>query len=345
MQKLYCISQRDYLDDYSHTESKKIDMTLSGKYLYKYPFKIINKYSFDKYPNDKEINKLITSISKKFGIDLKNKSIILGAGTNGLIQNIIKLLFAKQQGNLVTSYLTFNQAEYAVTSLNSVTKRAFLNDDYQINLDNISNSIDKQTKLIYLCNPNNPTGLLLKNKDIISLAKKHKKVYILIDESNLEYSNRESLASCKIPNNIIVLKSFSKAYGLANLRIGYMICSKEFEKKYLKSTTVNEFSGLACMLANKVINSNDYLKNVKLIKKELIYLKKELNNLGIKTISSYSNTLMTETTFKKEFIEKLSNNNISVVKVIDEKNKLHFRVAVQDRKTNKRFIAAVKKYR
>ena len=309
MKKMYCKSKRNYLDDYSHIESRNIDMTLSGKYLYKYPFKFVYKYEYDKYPSSKEINKLIDSIEKKFKVDLTTKAIILGSGTNGLIE----------------------------------TKRVFLKENYQISLENVNNSIDKKTKLVYICNPNNPTGLLLKNKDIISFANKHEKIYIIIDESNLEYSDNESIISGSFPSNLIILKGFSKAYGLANMRIGYMVCSKKFRKEYLKLTTVNEFSGLACILADKVINSNYYLKNVVLIKKEREYLKKELEKLDIKTIESNSNTLMTETTFDENFMTELSNNDISVVPVFDEKNKLHIRIAVQDKKTNKKFIYNFKK--
>lgn len=338
MKKVYCKSKRDYLDDYSHIESKNIDMTLSGKYLYKYPFKFVYKYEYDKYPSSKKINKLVDSIAKKYKVDLSTKSIILGSGTNGLIQNIIKVLFSKDKGNLVTSYLTFNQAEYAVSALGSETKRVYLKDDYQISLENMDYSIDDNTKLVYICNPNNPTGILLKNEDIINFANQHKKVYIAIDESNLEYSNEESIISKKFPNNLIILKGFSKAYGLANMRIGYMVCSKKFKKEYLKLTTVNEFSGLSCILANKVINSDYYLKNVELIKKERAYLKRELEKLNIKTIESKSNTLMTETTFDEDFMIKLANNDISVVPIIDEKNRLHMRIAVQDKKTNRKFI-------
>lgn len=343
MKKIYCKSKRNYLDDYSHIESRNIDMTLSGKYLYKYPFKFVYKYEYDKYPSSKEINKLIDSIEKKFKVDLTTKAIILGSGTNGLIQNIIKVIFSKEKGDLVTSYLTFNQAEYATSALGSETKRVFLKENYQISLENVDNSIDKKTKLVYICNPNNPTGLLLKNKDIISFANKHEKIYIIIDESNLEYSDNESIISDSFPSNLIILKGFSKAYGLANMRIGYMVCSKKFRKEYLKLTTVNEFSGLACILADKVINSNYYLKNVVLIKKEREYLKKELEKLDIKTIESNSNTLMTETTFDENFMTELSNNDISVVPVFDEKNKLHIRIAVQDKKTNKKFIYNFKK--
>ena len=63
---IYCISKKTYLDDYSNTNSRKIDMTLSGTYLGKYPFKFIKKYKLDEYPKSKDNAKLITSIKNKF---------------------------------------------------------------------------------------------------------------------------------------------------------------------------------------------------------------------------------------------------------------------------------------
>ena len=90
--KLFTFSKRNYLEDYGNIESKKIDMTLSGTYLYKYPFNHIKKYRLDKYPNHSESQLLIENIKKKFSLYDKNYEIILGPGSNGLIQNICKIL-------------------------------------------------------------------------------------------------------------------------------------------------------------------------------------------------------------------------------------------------------------
>ncbi|MCI8291896.1 MAG: hypothetical protein HFJ25_06635 [Clostridia bacterium] len=75
-QSLYLLSNRDYLDDYSHVKIRKIDMTLSGNYLSNYPFEVPKSYSFDQYPN-KEIEILIQNILKKYPLQ-KKKKIVLG---------------------------------------------------------------------------------------------------------------------------------------------------------------------------------------------------------------------------------------------------------------------------
>lgn len=337
--KIYKKSMRYYNDDYSHIESKKIDMTLSGRYLAQYPFKISNSYEFDKYPNVKQSDLLVSVIKKKYP-KLKNQSIIIGPGSNGIIQNVIKIV-AKKNGNIVTPFLTFNQAEYTATSFNMLTKRVYM-DNYKINLSKIEKAIDNKTVLVYICNPNNPTGIILSNKEIINFANRNKKVLILIDESNLEYSLTKSLLEEKIPSNILVLKSFSKAYGLANLRIGYICCNNNFYDKYKKLVTTNEFSGVSCICAYEVMQKDNYKENVKLVNEEKKYLIRELNKFGIRIIYSNSNTIMTETVFSREKIKYLNDNDISIVPIVDQKNEIHIRIAVQDHVTNKKFIEKLK---
>ena len=132
----YVVSKRNFLSDYSRIESKKIDMTLSGKFLSSYGKLKINSNEFDKYPSHDEINKLEQEIKNHENIQ---QEIILGAGANGILQNIIKLFFVKR-GNLVTSFYTFNQVEFGVTSFNGKTYRVFT-DNYKINFNKIEKRI------------------------------------------------------------------------------------------------------------------------------------------------------------------------------------------------------------
>lgn len=334
--KYYQVSCKNYNEDYGLKKIYKIDMTLSGTYLAKYPFKNIKVKKFDKYPSFNEISLLINNIIDKYSINKERYSVILGAGTNGLIQNICKILL-NNKSNVVLPFLSFSQVEYAANSLGAQTRRAFL-DQLKINIKYIEESIDKNTKIVYICNPNNPTGLLVENSIILKLVNKFPNVYFLIDESNIDFSNNKSLIEEKMPSNLIVLKSFSKAYGISNLRIGYLVCDKAFEEIYKRNVTINEISSVAIYCANKSIKSNNYKCNIEKIKNEINYLKKELNNVKIKTVESFSNTLFTETVFDKDFIKILNKHEIFLVPVFDQDENLHFRIAVQEHRINKLFI-------
>lgn len=337
--KLYKLSNRNYLCDYSKIESKKIDMSLSGKYLTSYPNIKIDIDQFDKYPLQTNIEKLEKTIKNKMSI---KSEIIIGSGVNGLLQNIIKINFRKK-GNLITPFYTFDQAEYAVTSFGGKTKRVYTN-NYNVNLDNIIKLIDKKTKMIYICNPNNPTGKLISSNKLIEFSKKIS-IPLVIDESGIEFTKEKGILEHLevLPKNLLVLRSFSKAYGLANLRIGYLACSKEFKRIYLENITTNEFSGISCLVANEVIkNSKKMEQNVNKILQEREYLITNLEKLGIKCLVSDSNIIFTKTYFNLNFINLLNKNNVSVVPICDKNNRLHIRIAVQNRQQNNKFLKVIK---
>lgn len=336
---MYKESKRKFSNDYSYHIQKNIDMTMSGKYLYKYPKFEINYKIFDEYPSFKIINQLIENIKRYKKI--KDNEVVIGTGANGIIQNIIKILFL-EKGNMVTPYLTFDQAEYAVTSLGGYTKRVFMKDTVKINVNNIISSVDNKTRMIYICNPNNPTGEYIANEEILRIANSVH-CYIVVDESAIEFTKGKSLSEEKLPDNLIVVRSFSKAYGLSNFRIGYMACSKRFKKLYKENTTSNEVSTTFCQYANKLItNDNYHIKNVNKIIAERKKIQKELKKCGIECYYSKSNTLLTKTYIPDSYVKKLNDSNVCLLLVKDEYNGNHFRIAVQHKKTNKKFINNLK---
>lgn len=335
----YIESSRNFSDDYANIDSRKIDMTLSGIYLYKYPLFNIDLKQLCLYPSKYDADDLIKKIKRRFNIQ---NSVVLGPGSNGILQNIIKITL-KAGDNLVTPFYSFNQAEYATTSLGCITRRVKCN-NYQIDFDSIEKSIDSKTKIVYICNPNNPTGIYVSSRKIIDFAKTVSPI-VIVDESGIEFTNKESILDYDdIPDNVIVLRSFSKAYGLANMRIGYMCCSSEFEKMYIENTTINEYSGLSVCFATKMLDNYDYVtKNIELINKEKKNLISQLERVGIEVIESDSNTIMSKTIISEQVIDKLFDEDLSLIKVYDVNNKIHFRIAVQEIKTNREFICRIRK--
>lgn len=334
----YIISKRNFSDDYANTNSGKIDMTLSGKYLYKYPEFDFDIQQLSKYPSKYDAEKLMFKISEKF--KLKN-SIILGPGANGILQNIIKLVLKKGE-NLVTPFYTFNQAEYSTTAFGGITRRVKCV-NYKIDFTKMKKSINRKTKIVYICNPNNPTGIYTSSNKIIEFAISVDCI-VIVDESGIEFTNKKSILDYKsIPDNVIVLRSFSKAYGLANARLGYMFCSNKFEKYYLANTTINEYSGLSVLFAMKMLDNFEcVLKNIELINQEKLKIISELKKINILTIDSDSNTIMTKSLIDNYLFDELFQNDISLIKVYDESNNIHFRIAVQDAESNEMFIKRLK---
>lgn len=333
--KKYMISRRNYLNDYNYKTKKDIDMTVSGSYMNSFDEIKLSNYCFDKYPMENDILELKNKIRKKCKID-KEHEIIIGPGSNGIIQNIIKICF-EEKGNLVTPFYTFDQAEYACTACNSLTKRVFMNDDATINFENINNSIDFKTKLVYICNPNNITGIYENVDKILTLASKHKNVLFLIDEGGIEFTNKSSILMYKIPSNILVLRTFSKAYGLANLRLGYLICPKDFYHKYNLKTTIHQVSGVSVFIANKLYSSNDYLKNVAKVNNEKKRIINVLSKKNINFYDSSSNVILTKKV-PEHFSDFIKKSNVLLLEIKDQNGINHFRIAIQNKEINDKFI-------
>ena len=332
--KSYIESARNYLDDYSNIVSKDIDMTMSGRYIGSYPTFDIDVSVFDRYPSHSIVKQLENEIKKKYFLD---NEVVIGSGANGILQNLIKIFFVNG-GNLVTPFYTFNQAEYAVTSFNGITRRVFM-DNENINFDKLIDSIDNDTKMIYICNPNNPTGIYVDSEILLqNISKIDSTIPVVIDESSIEFSLKSSLLEYKLPTNVIVLRTFSKAFGLASLRVGYMCCSKDIYKMYKEKITVNEVSGLSCSIVLQALRSNNYMDNVRKVIFERLYLVENLKKIGIMTFESDSNILLTSTIINKDNLKRLLDCNVSVVLVEDINNDTRIRIAVQDREANKKFI-------
>lgn len=334
--------KRTFLNDYSFNKNSvcNIDMVLSGKFLDNRKLNInLDNIEIDEYPSNDKINEL-----KELIANLNNKSkenFIIGAASNGIIQNLVKLFFSKG-GTLLTSEYSFAQPEYAVLRIGGKVKKVPTDNEFRIDFENMIKHVDDDTKAIFLCNPNNPTGYYYEPMTIINFAKKVK-LPVIVSEAAIEFTEKDSLLNYSLPENIIVTRTFSKAYGLAGLRVGYAFLSGKYLELYTKSITRFEVSLLSIVLAIDMLKNNSINKNIKMVIKERKYLQENMQIIGIDTLTSDSNAFMTKYMYHKDFFELLKSKGIAVAK-IDSKydDYFHFRVAVQKPKVNKLFIEKLK---
>ncbi|PIR71540.1 MAG: histidinol-phosphate aminotransferase, partial [Candidatus Nealsonbacteria bacterium CG10_big_fil_rev_8_21_14_0_10_37_25] len=147
--------------------------------------------------------------------------------------------------------------------------------------------------IIFLCSPNNPSANLIKKKDIEEILKKAN-CYVLVDEAYIEYSKPGSspVDLFKKYKNLIITRTFSKVYGLANLRIGYGIMSEDLVKDYEKTNLPFFTSSLAFKAAKTAMEDQRYTKKVvKLNKKGREYIEK---NIKFKAYPSQSNFVLVD---------------------------------------------------
>ncbi len=185
--------------------------------------KIISNKSlnFSIYPDGKS-KELIKQISKKFKCE--SDKIICGAGSDEVIQMLCQLFLNSKSEAIVPQ---FSFLMYRIYAKIVGAKVIFAKEkNFKISIDEILKKVTKNTKVVFLANPNNPTGTYLNKLELNELRKKlRKNILLVIDDAYAEYmidkDYKSGLDLFKKKNNVFILRTFSKIYGLASLRIGW----------------------------------------------------------------------------------------------------------------------------
>jgi len=175
----------------------------------------------NRYPDD-YLPLLKKKIAEHWNVGMEN--ILLGAGSSDII-GLACQHTSKTKGHILTSEPSYKVWNGQASSYGCSFKRIPLTGEKKTDVAKVVEAINDETRMIYFCNPNNPTGTFVE----ISKLKDHalaasQKTFVFIDEAYTEYAELPSLASLAVTNrNIVVAKTFSKVYGLAGARVGYAI--------------------------------------------------------------------------------------------------------------------------
>lgn len=238
---------------------------------------------------------VLTTLKEKLAVinNVSSEEITIAAGSCALIDQLIFRL-VKFDENVVIPELTFVAFKLCASIHNREYRLAPM-DNYHISFENILNLCDKKTKLIFLANPNNPTGLIFTHTEFINFLNKiPSETFVVLDEAYNDYVNDKNfpdfLTILKKYKNVIILRSFSKIYGLAGLRVGYSIAQKSIIEDLEKNRIPFSVSTISNYAALEALEDKDYL-NECVIKnaqgRELLI--KELTALGYNVIPSQSN--------------------------------------------------------
>lgn len=175
------------------------------------------KKKYNRYPDPLQM-KLKETLAQRKNISPAQMSI--GNGSDEIIDHIIRIFCQPGGDQIITTPPTFRMYSVAAAIHEVGNREVYLTDDFQLNLPYIFQSITPDTKVIFLCSPNNPTGNLFKRKDIEELLNQFNGV-IVLDEAYIDFAEEESLMDLlPVHNNLILLQTLSKAWGLAGLRVG-----------------------------------------------------------------------------------------------------------------------------
>ena len=173
-------------------------------------------------------NEFTDLIADQNGVD--SDKITIGFGSREIL-NKAAMMNGIDNGEMVSPQLTFEAInQYAKNAMKTKVIRVAMKDDLHIDLEKMASSITKNTKMIYICNPNNPTGLALNSDELESFCKEvSKKIVVFIDEAYHEYAIGDGYKTMthliNTENKIIISRTASKVHGLAGLRVGYAISS------------------------------------------------------------------------------------------------------------------------
>jgi len=307
--------------------------------------KNLDKVQFYPDPNSETV---ISNLEKY--THLPKSNIIVGNGAIEILYNFC-FAFLSKTTKVLIHVPTFQEYETAVKLSNC--KISYFNSlNLSVNIDLFISQIPKNG-CIFLCNPNNPTGELLSKKELlfIIIAAKKLKTIVFIDECFIELvpkSNESVLSYVKKYDNIFILRSLTKSFGLPGLRIGYACGSKEIIKILQKIKIPWSVNSLAQDAANVVIKNVSHIKKSNLIiKKELKYLENSISMLnGFECISSSTNFILIKTKYDSTKLQrKLLKSKILIrdCKNFRGLDNHYIRIAVKSHKDNVKLVTALEK--
>ncbi|MDC0397241.1 histidinol-phosphate transaminase [Candidatus Pelagibacter sp.] len=306
------------------------------------------KLNLERYPDGKS-ELLRKEISKKYKCNFEK--IICGAGSDEVIQMICQL-FLKPKNQVVVPQYSFLM--YRIYANIVGAKVVFAKEiNFKVSITEIIKKVTKNTKIVFVANPNNPTGTYLTKKEIIELRKKlNKRILLVIDDAYAEYMKNEDYKSglelFKNTDNVFILRTFSKIFGLASLRVGWGYGSKKIINALNIIKPPFNVSHIAQLAATEALKDKKFIDQS--IKHNFLFAKKiktYLEQYQIFSNSISANFLLLD--FKnckhtaKYLYEKLKQRGIIVRSTEDGyhiRNKL--RLTIGSKQENLAFMNAVK---
>ena len=297
----------------------------------------------NRYPDPAQ-NKVRNKLAKYLNIE-KGK-LFLGVGSDEIIDLLIRIFCNPGKDSILITEPTYGM--YKVTSeVNNVKILSVpLNKSFLLDVKKTLEKVKKNTKIIFLCSPNNPTGNLLKKKNILKIVKEFKGI-VVIDEAYIDFAYDSSII-CEIKNykNLVILRTFSKAWGLAGIRSGYSI-SDEFITNLLFKIkapyNLNKLtSNIILEALTNVKQKNSFVKKLNSEKEKLINKLKDIKEVQ-KVFPSKANFILFQIKNATNVYNKLASKGIIIR---DRSNQLGLenclRVSIGTPKENKKFIGTLK---
>ena len=252
--------------------------------------KKIKQGNLSVYP---EYNGLRKALASYCNVDVEQ--IIPTNATDEAIKTIIEAYIEKNRDEIVIPMPTFAMFKFYAQLNEAVIMEVLYNKDLSFPTDRVLSAINKNTKIVVLVNPNSPTGTSINDNDVIKIIEKARRndAVVMVDEAYCQFYGKTSIPLIKKYDNLIVTQTFSKAFGLAGLRLGYIISSKNNIKNIQKVLSPYSVNGVAVACAFAALKDQKYVKNyVKEVNESKKIFYNALDSLKIKYFRSDANFVL-----------------------------------------------------
>ncbi|HVW94419.1 MAG TPA: histidinol-phosphate transaminase [Mucilaginibacter sp.] len=296
-----------------------------------------NRYHWDIAPQ------LIEELAGKNQVSEEN--ILLGAGSTEILDLVSKYA-ASKPGNYVIADPSYAYWTSTLDHLGMTKIKVPLTAAKTIDLAAMSAAINTDTRLVYICNPNNPTGTLLGREALAGfISRVPQSTTIIVDEAYLDFTRESSLTELTGSHpNLVIAKTFSKIYGLAGARIGYAIAHQTMIRQLteLQSNTNNSVSVLSKLAALASLKDEQFVSDCyALNEKARNYTISELTKLHCTCIPSHTNFIyFSLANYPKDFFKLLEANNIQGTGIYEEQGKWT-RITVGTMQEMRQFIRTI----
>ena len=287
----------------------------------------------------------INAISEFLGVGSSEVTVANGADE---IMDLLMKVFIRRGSKIIVAEPTFPMYTFFAELYGGKKVTTMLKPDFSLDVDAILKKADKETRLLFVCSPNNPTGNQFKESDVKQLLDEFKGI-VIVDEAYVDFASGSVIDLIRDYDNVAVLRSFSKAFGLAGLRLGYLVASEHLVKyvqRVVGPFNVNSVTQQTVVLALQ--NWSYFKEKLDLVIKEREWLMENLQQIdGVEPYPSDANFILFKVTndnlSSATLTNRIENQNVLV------KDRGHLpllenciRVTVGTRDMNEKFVSALK---
>ena len=253
---------------------------------------VAEECDFRIYPQEEEV-RLREKLSEY--VQVAPDCISLGNSSDEVMERVIRI-FLDAGESAVTFAPTFSVVKYCVKYEGAKYVSVPLKDDFSIDMEGMREAFTPEARLLYLCSPNNPTATQLKPREIEALTEEFPGI-VMVDEAYGEYSDYSAVPLINKYENLIILKTFSKAFSLAGLRLGYAVANSNLAKTIDKTPAPYPVNVVSLSMGRKM------LENIGLMRESVAALKLERGKLisrlnevkGVEAFDSKANFVLFNT--------------------------------------------------